>query len=347
MSTTKWNWKETAPGQSVQGKSWFTRFVGWINSLFNDNHSWFDYGEMDKSLSSVQNQITHEGLTGAQVAENEMSMQNAEDIFQRQVAGMQKAGLNPALMYENGVSGSSPSAPSQAATGFSMSELMQLVTLPLQRRMLESQIQNVNANTEKQEAETDTEKNRAKSLALANLYYPALQEGKLSELASRVGLNLSTIDSNEAKTAFTWIETSIKEKENEFASKYYEWRAKYEEAKTEEAKANVALKGAETLMASFEYDYAKANGAKLSSSSALAIVSALGNMFSRNMPEVSNAIKDSLKPFGLTPFNMPKSVDNDINDKFQKGKQKVQSFGKRVWSKWERFVNRNFNGFGN
>lgn len=330
------------------GDSKWWKFVSGLNRWFNPNHEWVNYDNAPQqtAVDSLFNKFTDAGVTGGEVARNEMQMQNQEDIYQRQVSGMQKAGLNPALMYQSGAS-SAPSVDTGNSAVASMSDLMQLINLPLQRKMLQSQIENVNANTQKQEAETDTEKNRAKSLALANLYYPAMQEGKLSELASRVGLNLSTIDSNEAKTAFTWIETSIKEKENEFASKYFEWRAKYEEAKTEEAKANVALKGAETLLTSFEYEYAKANGAKLSSSSALAIVSALGNMFSRNMPEVSNAIKDSLKPFGLTPFNMPKSVDNDINDKFHKGKQKAKSFGKRVWSKWERFVNRNFNGFGN
>lgn len=332
MTTTKWNWKETAPGQSVQGKSWFTRFVGWINSLFNDNHSWFDYGEMDKSLSSIQNQITHEGLTGAQVAENEMSMQNAEDIFQRQVVGMQKAGLNPALMYENGASSSSPSAPSQAANGFSMSELMQLVTLPLQRKMLQSQIENVNANTEKQVAETDTEKNRSQNLALVNQYYPKLKDAEIEELASKIGLNLSTIDNNDANTALAWINTSIKEKENKFAEEYYHWRNEFEKAQTEEAKSSAARSGAEALMTTFEREYAERHGFALSSSSYLAIASAIAQAFDN--------IGDSIIP--------------PIREKIPQAKEAIKSlpnkakmFGNRVRSKWERFVNRNFNGFGN
>ena len=167
-------------------------------------------GELNDSIanagSSLWNRFTQSGLTGAQVAENEMSMQNAEDIYQRQVTGMQKAGINPALMYQNGASGSAPSAPSQSDAGLSMSELMQAVMMPLQRQMLQSQIENVRANTEKQVAETDTERNRAENLALINLYYPSIQEGTLSKMASEIGVNLSTVDKNDADTALKWIQ---------------------------------------------------------------------------------------------------------------------------------------------
>lgn len=307
-------------------------------------------GELNDSIanagSSLWNRFTQSGLTGAQVAENEMSMQNAEDIYQRQVTGMQKAGINPALMYQNGASGSAPSAPSQSDAGLSMSELMQAVMMPLQRQMLQSQIENVRANTEKQVAETDTERNRAENLALINLYYPSIQEGTLSKMASEIGVNLSTVDKNDADTALKWIQKEIADKENKFAEAYYKARVDYESAKTDEAKANAARAGADALMTTFEREYAQAHGAKLSSSSVLAIASAIGNLFDKNMPEVTNAVKDSLKPFGLTPFNMPKSVDKTINDAYQKGKKGAKRFFRSSKDKFVDFVYKNFNGFG-
>lgn len=317
-----------------------------VKAAWNVEKDNFKNGRIPGATQSLWNRFTQAGLTGAQIAENEMSMQNAEDIYQRQVTGMQKAGLNPALMYQNGVSGSAPSAPSQSDGGLSMSDLLQAVMMPLQRQMLKSQIENVNANTEKQVAETDTEKNRAENLALINLYYPSIQEGTLSKLASEIGVNLSTVDKNDADTALKWIQKEIADKENKFAEAYFRARSEYESAKTDEAKANAARAGADALMTTFEREYAQSHGAKLSSSSVLAIASAIGSLFNQNMPEVSSAIKDSLRPFGLTPFNMSDSVDKSINDAYQKGKQSAKRFFRNGKDKFVDFIYRNFNGFG-
>lgn len=296
------------------------------------------------AVESLFNRFTQSGLTGAQIAENELSMQNQEDIYQRQVVGMQKAGLNPALMYGSGTS-SAPSAPAQSDTGLSMSDLMQFIMVPLQQRMLKSQIENVQANTEKQVAETDTERNRSKNLALINQYYPQIQDKTLEKMCSEIGVNLSTIDNRDADTALKWIQKEIADKESKFAEQYYKARAEYEEAKTDEAKASAARSNAQALMTTFEREYAQAYGAKLSSSSVLAIASAIGNLFNQNLPEVSLGIKETLKPFGLTPFNMPTSVDDTINGVYQKGKKAVKGFGKRSWNRFVRFVDRNFHGW--
>lgn len=322
-------------------KYWDIVKLSW-NILKDD----FANGRTPGAIESLWNRFTQSGLTGAQVAENEMSMQNAEDIYQRQVTGMQKAGLNPALMFNNGASGTAPSAPSQSDAALSMSDLMQAVMMPLQRQMLQSQIENVRANTKKQVAETDTERNRAENLALVNLYYPSIQEGTLSKMASEIGVNLSTVDKNEVDTALKWIQKEIADKENKFAEAYYKARAEYESAKSDEARANSARAGADALMIAFERQYAQVHGAKLSSSSVLAIASAIGNLFDRNMPEVTSAVKDSLKPFGLTPFNMPESVDKNINDLYQNGKKGAKRFFRSSKDKFVDFVYRNFNGFG-
>lgn len=209
---SKWNWKETEVGKSVQGKSGFTRFVGWINSLFNENHSWFDYDKMDKSLSSVKNQLTQEGLTGQQVAMNDLQMQNVEDQYQRQVSGMQKAGINPALMFQSG-SSSAPSASPSASNGVNMSEIMQLSLLPLQAKMLKAQTANVNADTYKKEAETgkigyeiDEIREKIRGLGLSNeqeriilSYLDRMQSAELAIKESskkRLDMDIKSIEQN-------------------------------------------------------------------------------------------------------------------------------------------------------
>ena len=326
--------------KKTQGKSLWTRFVGSLNNLFNPGHDWMNYDEAPDAsasdpLGSLFNRFTQAGLTGAQVAENEMSMQNAEDIYQRQVTGMQKAGLNPALMYQHGASGSAPSAPSQSEAGLSMSDLVQAVMMPLQRKMLQSQIENVQANTEKQVAETDTEKNRAENLALINQYYPDLKDAEIEEIASKIGLNLSTIDNNDANTALSWINHSIKEKENKFAEEYYRWRNEFEKAQTSEAKSAAARNGAEALMTSFEREYAERHGFALSSSSYLAIASAIAQAFENVGDSIIPPIREKLPKVKEKTKGFVKSLPDKLN-----------SFGKRSWNRFVRFVDRNFDGWG-
>lgn len=149
-------------------------FVYWLNRILNPDHPWTDYydpttdetvekdspgntlrgdsatygvgslssssilGTLGKGIEALINKWTDAAPTGGEIGRNEMQMQNAEDIYQRQVTGMQKAGINPALMYQNGAP-TPPSVSTQSSGAASMSELMQLFMLPVQRKLLQSQ----------------------------------------------------------------------------------------------------------------------------------------------------------------------------------------------------------------
>lgn len=150
--------QDTDPGKKTQGMSGLTRFIGWINSMLNPDHSWFDYASMDNSFNSVKNQLTHEGLTGEQVAMNQFNASEAQKqrdweeqmsstAYQRQVADMRSAGINPAVAMSNGAGGASTPSGSVASSvtgsgsSFSFSDLMQLMMMPLQKKLLRSQAQ--------------------------------------------------------------------------------------------------------------------------------------------------------------------------------------------------------------
>lgn len=128
---------------------------------------------------SLTNKWTGRDLTGAQIAENEFNAQEAEKArvfnaneaekareweeqmsntaYQRQVADLEAAGLNPALGYgSNGATtpaGEAASGPAAAAgtnnNGMSMGELLQVLQLPLSIMQQEADINLTRANVNK------------------------------------------------------------------------------------------------------------------------------------------------------------------------------------------------------
>lgn len=140
------------------GKGGFWKFVASLNSLLNPGHAWADYSSKPESqLESWMHRQSGVSLTGAEREANAFTAAEAQKqrdwesemsntSYQRQVADMRAAGVNPAMAMSGSAGASTPSGASAASVapsgaGLSMSDLMQLLMAPLQAKLMKSQAQ--------------------------------------------------------------------------------------------------------------------------------------------------------------------------------------------------------------
>ena len=217
------------------------------------------------------------GFTGSGITErdkqlNAMNMQNVEDTAEAQTKGYIKAGVNPALMYGSSGQQTAPQSSSTGGSG-SLSDLMQVLLLPKQMKMMDAQTKNIEANSEKTLADTEQVK-------LALKYYPSLTEKTIAEMASRIDLNAQNISESQAREEVAKFEALIKKTESEYADVYFDLRNQGEAAKRDAALESAAESKARAAWTEFETQWTKDhNGARPSSSSLLALIEALTTFF--------------------------------------------------------------------
>lgn len=313
--------------KAYSGKSGWTRFVGWLNNLMNPRHDWMDYenapkagkgllgkifgdngftdwlSDVGSAIGSVANELTDPNqlgslvntftgahLTGSQREANELQMQNVEDVYQRQVTGMQNAGLNPALMYQSGAASNAPNV--QGSQGVaSMSEMMQAFLLEKQSRLLDAQANKTDAETQKLGAETEQVK-------LVNKYYPDVTETGIKKVLSELGVNeerineiKSQVDLNKLDADLKEIQKIINKAQSDESSRYFKATRELAEAQTEEARSRAREEVARAFMEELEGKFMDKYGAKMGSSELIALASA-----------ISSVLGVDLSLFGKSPF---------------------------------------------
>lgn len=136
---------------------WFKKFVTWLSGLFTGNKNGIKSltGNLlsGNTANSLVNKVTGAGLTGAEQEANQFTAEQAQinrdwqeqmdsTKYQRTVADMMAAGINPALAMSNGV-GSAPSGSSGSSVapgaGISLSDLFQFALLNPQRELIKAQ----------------------------------------------------------------------------------------------------------------------------------------------------------------------------------------------------------------
>jgi hypothetical protein len=223
------------------------------------------------AYSGLTAQKRQKALMKDQFTYNEKGAQNARDFnqqmdntkYQRTVADMQAAGINPALAMNGGVStqattnaSASVSAAQPANMGFDVSSLVQAATkmkeLKIQEKVADSQIKKneadaakVNKETEWYDELTTAQIDSVKAEAAKKLSDINVNDSTVEVNGKRIELFSSEIDNNTKQGALIVADTALKNLDAERLQKIMPYVEAYEQAqldlttaKTEESKAD-------------------------------------------------------------------------------------------------------------
>lgn len=236
---------------------------------------------LQNSIGSFWNKLTGAGLTTAQQQQQDYQTEMANTAFQRQVADMRQAGLNPALMYGQGAGSgaATPTGPETSGNG-DIASVLQLSLLGKQAKLLDAQ-------TEKTSAE-------AGLVSRESAWKDKLSEAQLAEITSRIGLNEAEINARE-------YDNALKKAQELLFGEQRKWYGKISQSQINANDAAAARDRAEAAISELEYSL----GHRLSSSELLAITDSILSMISgKNKLTTSagdaivNTVKRHLTPKG-------------------------------------------------
>ena len=256
---------------------------------------------------SLANKATQAGPTGLDVWQNETNRQNYQDRWKMDVAGMQEAGLNPALMY--GGSSSGGSAPQVApSAGSGLADLLSVITIPAQLKRLNAETEQIRANTQLVQQKTLTEE----------------QETKLREISATFGFELNTTQINEMNARISDYYASVNLRSSQkdlidnqsdaqwIANKYLDKKYIAEIANIEQSTAKMSaeerLENANVVYKNWLDNFVKDNDFLPSSNDNLMMATYIASLFGISKPDVTKILsslkpKDTVKPLNTIKNN--------------------------------------------
>lgn len=225
------------------------------------------------SLGSLWNKLTGAGMTEAQQQQQDYQTEMSNTAFQRQVSDMQKAGLNPALMYGNGAGNgaSTPSGPEVSGNG-DIAGAVQLALLSKQAKLMDAQAEKATAEAGLTSRET--------------AWKDKLSQATLDEVASRIGLNEAEIDAKQ-------YDNALKKAQEIFTRTQNGWYGRMVQSQINANDAAGARNRAEAAIAQMEFEL----GHRLSSSELLAITDSILSLIAGRNPLTTPAGKAITRVF--------------------------------------------------
>lgn len=248
--------------------------------------------------------MTGSGLTPAQEEQNLYNASEAENQrnweaemdstrYQRQVADMKKAGVNPALLYGSGASpGSAPSGASatgsvSAAAG--IGDFLAAIRFKKEQQLLQSQIENVQSDTgvndseaalneakaARERAETQLATLRSSYQQMYNAAFPDINDAELRRLASTAAELDAKANLELRQADFTEIQANIAKIDEKNKQALIDATIALMKAQKGSAEESAALSRAQAAWTSFQKTYAETYGSSLPNGAIVSVLSYL------------------------------------------------------------------------
>lgn len=289
--------------------------VGLLPAVFSSNYRKKLFGSGLTDAEKEANQFE------SQQAERQMAFQQqmSNTQYQRGVADMQNAGLNPALMYGNGASGASSPAgamaasesPSQLDPVGLIGQIANLQLLRAQRKNIEADTRGKIADAENKEASTVESRSRTALNNLAMQYYPKISEATLSHISAEISKFYSDISVNPSKIADYSASAALKDSQRYINEISADWMPRLNAAKEKGDLASAAAAFAEAAYKNYFITFAKEHGGQLPGfNQALGIAAAISDVIEGfGLPKADKSISEiDWKNFLFKPFGYWKEL---------------------------------------
>lgn len=277
----------------------------WLDNFFSGMEGSEQSDKMNDIFGSVLNKYTGAGLTSSEKEANKFSADEAEKNrafqermsntqYQRTVADMQAAGLNPAVMLAG--SGGAVSAPSGSTaqsvspSGGSLTDLLSLAMLPLQMRQLAAETRNIEANTALTNQKKLTEEQVTALQSIAVQWQPTINAETVAQLSASVDRIDSEIQNLVAdKDVKRANEQLIKsQKEAQAIVNYYLPLEKVSAIAKMDAEARASRAAA--WFSEVQAKFADDNGFLMSSNDSLLLATYIGSLLNLDKQGMSDAM---------------------------------------------------------
>lgn len=266
-------------------------------------------------VSDLMGKYLGTNLTSAEREQNAFNASEAEKQrswtehmnntqYQRNVQDMRLAGLNPGMMYGSAGATSTPSgasASSGSVSSGSMSDIVNLLTLPAMIKNMNAQTKNLLASAKNTDAKTDTELLLQAMHRITIQFMPDMKMAELDNLLQQYENMVADFGVKQA----TKREINSRAQAQEITNKYLDAqeRNKLHNLIKEGSKldADARLANASAFFTEVQSNFAKQNGFLMSSSDALLIVTYIADLLGISKGQIKEVISKSagkLKDFG-------------------------------------------------